>query len=694
MADGTNRLLSAFGSQRHMPLVMQSEAAECALACLAMIASYHGYESDLPSLRRRFSTSLKGVTLARVIQIAHSLSFEARPVRVELGYLTKITTPCMLHWDMNHFVVFRRMTRRGVEIYDPARGTYTMPLAEAGNHFTGVLLQLTPSAKFTKKNIREKVSLSDLTGHITGLKRVIIQVVGLALGIEVFSLLLPFQIQWMLDQVLVTRDTVLLVTLTAGFLIVLGLQTALAVGRSWILSWFGAALDAQWVTNLFSHLLKLPMDFFEKRHIGDIVSRFSSVRSIRATLTGTFIEAVLDGLTGSLALVILAIYSPSLTAIVFTAFVCYALLRWGFYRVLWRFNEEQMVYDARQQTELMESVRGIQAIKLSNRQSERQAKLANATMAAAERGMKSQRIVLAFNAANQGLFGAQRICLIAFGTYLAIKGNLSAGMVVAIVAYADQFTSKIGSLIDKLVEFRLLALHAERIGDIALTPPESNVEGIYAGPVPEPSIEVRDLGFRYSQDEPWVFRNLNLTFAAGESVAITGASGCGKSTLGKVILGLLEPEEGVVLIGGVDIRHLGTRRYRDLISAVTQDDQLFAGTMADNIAFCDAEASIERIMSAAHAAAIHDEIVAMPMGYETFVGDMGSVLSGGQKQRMLIARALYREPRVLLLDEATSHLDSGNCWRIDSKIASLNITRIVIAHRDETIASADRCIAL
>jgi len=239
----------------------------------------------------------------------------------------------------------------------------------------------------------------------------------------------------------------------------------------------------------------------------------------------------------------------------------------------------------------------------------------------------------------------------------------------------------------------MLKLHAERIADIALTAPASN-EGAYTGSTPKCCIEVRDLGFRYSQDEPWVFRNLNLAFAVGESVAVTGVSGCGKSTLGKVILGLLEPEEGAVLIGGIDIRTLGMRRYRDLISAVTQDDQLFAGTMADNISFFDSTGNIEQIVVAATAAAIHDEISAMPMGYETHVGDMGSVLSGGQKQRILIARALYRSPKILLLDEATSHLDNKNCQAIDQKIASLSITRIIIAHREETIKSADRSVFL
>jgi len=433
MADGS--ILPIWGDRRQLPLVMQTEAAECALACLSMIARYHGHETDLASLRRRLSTSLKGVDLARMIEIAHALGLEARPLRAELEYLPHAELPCILHWDLNHFVVLHRVTRKGAEIYDPARGRYCMPLVEASKHFTGVVLELIPGTDFTPIQERQRISLRALTGRVNGLTRVLIQVAGLALAIEVLALVMPFQMQWVVDQVLLSADTNLLVVMTSGFLILTALQMGLTIARAWVLSWLGATLNAQWVTNLFSHLLKLPMDFFEKRHMGDIVSRFSSVQSIQNTLTSSFVEATLDGVMGSLALGILCIYSLPLTGCVLAALALYALLRWLLYRTLWRINEEQLIYGARQQTELMESVRGVQAIKLANKQSERNARLANATLEAAKRNMSSQRITLAFGAINQGLFGIQRILLIAFGAYLAIQGKFSAGMMVAFVTY-------------------------------------------------------------------------------------------------------------------------------------------------------------------------------------------------------------------------------------------------------------------
>ncbi len=500
--------------------------------------------------------------------------------------------------------------------------------------------------------------------------------------------------QWVVDQVILSSDENLLVVMTLGFLVVMILQTGLNVARAWVLSWFGATLSAQWITNLFGHLLKLPMDFFEKRHMGDIISRFSSVQSIQSTFTGSFVGALLDGVMGFLALLILCIYSLPLTGCVLLAFGAYASLRWAFYRVLWRTQEEQLIYKAKQQSELMESVRGVQSIKLSNMQSVRKVRLANATLKAAECDMRSQRISLVFSAMNNGIFGIQRVALIAFGAYLVIKQEFSTGMLVAFISYADQFSNKIGSLIDKVVEFRMLKLHNERIAEIALADPERNVHSMFSGQNPVACVEISNLGFRYAEGEPWVFRNINFTFEAGKSIAIVGPSGSGKTTLVKLILGLQEPSEGTITYGGIDIKRYGLDKYRNFLGAVMQDDTLFAGSIADNICFFDQASDFEKIVKAAKIAQIHDEIMAMTMGYESLVGDMGSALSGGQKQRLIFARALYRDPSVLVLDEATSHLDIHCEKKISDAVKTMKYTRIIVAHRPETISGADYVVSL
>jgi ATP-binding cassette subfamily B protein RaxB len=683
---------SSFGGSRKLPLIMQTEAAECGLACIAMIGCYHGHELNLPGLRRCFSTSLKGVTLVRMIEIAHALGFEARGLKVQLGSLDRLTLPCILHWDLNHFVVLQRISSKWAEIQDPARGSYRISIEELGKHFTGVAMEMRRAADFKVVEARQHISLRALTGHVGGLKRVLIQVFGLALAIEILALTLPFQMQWVMDNVLVSADENLLQILALGFLTVILLQTGLLIARGWVISWIGATLNAQWITNLFGHLMRLPLDFFEKRHMGDVTSRFLSIRAIQTTLTGSFIETVLDGLMGSFAFALLIFYSLPLTCVVAGVFATYSALRWLMYHKQRRLNEEQLVYHARQDSALMESVRGVRTIKLANKQSDRRARLANATIESAARDLQLQRLAISFAAINQGLFGIQRVLLISLGAWLCLKGTFSAGMIVAYIAYADQFGSRIGSVIDKVVEFQMLRLHTERVADIALSEVEQNEHGAYTGPDPEPSITIRNLSFRYAVGEQKILSDLNLHIEAGESVAIVGAAGSGKSTLAKIILGLLEPSEGSIEIGGIDIRNLGLYNYRTMVAAVLQDDQLFAGTIADNISFFDERADIHAIQVAAKAAAIHNDIASMPMGYETLVGDMGSSLSGGQKQRVILARALFRSPKILVLDEATSHLDVDNEHLINSAIKSMDITRIVIAHRPETIASANRVL--
>ena len=704
MADGTSRPPDAkasafhaalqFGWTRKLPMLLQTEAAECGLASLAMVASYHGHDVDLAGLRRRFSTSLKGATLARVMEMAGKLGFVGRPLKLDMEHLGQLKTPCLLHWDLNHFVVLKRVHAHGIVIHDPARGIRKLSFKETSEHFTGVALELSPAANFEPVQARQSVSMRTLTGRIRGVVPALAQILLLALALEVFALAAPFYLQWVLDQVMVSADHDLLNLLGLGFLGIAIFSALITAARSWAVTWLSATLNVQWASNLFAHLMKLPLDWFEKRHVGDVISRFGSIQTIQKTLTTQFIGSLLDGLMSLVTLVVMAFYSIWLTVLVAGLFLVYGLTRWVFFNPLRRANEEQIVYGARQQSELLESIRGAMPIKLANKQGERLSRYANATVASTNRDIGIQRLCISFTLIDQLMFGIGRVAMIWIAATLALKNAFSAGMLVAFIAYADQFTSRAASLIDKWVDFRMLKLHAERVADIALTAPESGVESSWEGPLPEASIELRHVNFRYAEGEPWILRDCNLRVEVGESVAIVGPSGCGKSTLAKVILGLLQPEHGEVLFGGIDIRKLGLGTYRQMIGAVMQDDQLFAGSVADNISFFDTDATPTKIEAAARLAAIHDDIAAMPMGYQSLVGDMGSSLSGGQKQRVILARALYRQPKLLVLDEATSHLDVKRERQVNEAVQLLKITRIVIAHRPEALTNANKVIAL
>lgn len=659
-----------------------------------MVANHHGLNTDLQALRRRFSVSLKGTSLSRLVDIAQVLGFQARALRLEMEDLGQLQTPCILHWNLDHFVVLVKVGRRHATILDPALGKRRLALGEIAEHFTGVALELAPSASFTRQLAPPAVKLSQLTGPIQGLWSALTQIVLFSLALQVFVLLAPFFMQWIVDQALVTADQDLLTVLGLGFGLAMLLQVLIGLLRGWALVFLSSRMGLQWMGNVFAHAIRLPLDYFEKRHLGDVVSRMSSVHAIQRTLTNTSVEALIDGLLAVCTLVMMVLYSLKLAVITFIAIASYLCVRLLVFSQLRAATEKEMVAAARQQSHVLESLRGVQSVKVAGQESHRQNGFQNLLVDTVNRQLVVSKLNLAFSAANQTIFGIERIAVIWIGAMLAMQSVFSVGMLIAYLTYKEQFAQRVAGLIDKWIEFRMLRLHGERLADVVLTPQEHDASTEVEQNEPETMrIEVQGLSFRYAEDEPWVLRNCSFTVEAGESVAIVGASGCGKSSLVKLMLGLLTPTEGRILIGGRDIRHFGMRNYRKLIGAVLQDDQLFAGSLAENIAFGEL-VDFERIEVAARRAAIHDEISAMPMGYHSLVGDMGGVLSGGQKQRVILARALYRDPKLLFLDEATSSLDIERERLVNKSVRLLKPTTIIIAHRPETVASADRVLLM
>jgi len=674
--------------------IRATEAAECGLASLAMVANALGYRCTLSELRQRFSLSLKGATLAQLIELAGRLGLEGRALRLELEELDQLRTPCILHWDLNHFVVLAKVDRERVVVLDPAHGERRMTMAEVSKHFTGVALELTPGADFKPKAEAPSISWLQLTGRMNGLWRALGLVLGLSLALQVFVLLAPFFMQWTVDQVLVSADRDLLTVLGIAFGLSLLLQVMVSALRGWTVVALSAQIGLQWAGNVLAHLLKLPMAFFEKRHLGDVVSRMGSVGTLQKTLTTSFVEAIVDGLMATATLVLMLVYSWKLALVTLAAVALYLALRFATYRSFRDRSEAHLEAAAKQQTHLLESIRGMQSLKLAGIESQRRATYGGLMVETSNVEVGLAHLGLGFSSAQMLVFGIERVAVIWIGALLALDNVFSVGMLVAYLSYKDQFAGRVGALIDKLIEFRMLRLHGERLADIVLTAPEADGADIQRSDLPPASLKVSGLAFRYGDGERWVLKDLEFEIAEGESVAIVGASGCGKSTLAKLLLGLMTPQEGQIEIGGIPLAQLGLRNYRRMTAAVMQDDQLFAGSLIDNIALGDESFDLARIEEAARMAGIHDEIAAMPMGYHTLVGDMGTSLSGGQRQRVILARALYRKPRLLVLDEATSHLDVDRERWVNDAVRKMNLTRLIIAHRPETIASADRVLVM
>lgn len=686
----------SFGFTAKLPLMLQTEGTECGLACLGMVAGYHGYRTDLATLRRRFPISLKGATLGNLIGIANQLELATRPLKLNLEELGQLKLPCILHWNFNHFVVLQKVSTRSVTIYDPGFGIRKHSMEEVAKAFTGVALELWPNPGFKKVEEKQTVRLRALLGHVTGLYRSFGQILLLSAALEIFAVVSPFFLQWVIDNVLASADRDLLTTLALGFGLLMLMQQAVSFARSWVVMYMSTTLNVQWQANVFTHLLRLPVAYFEKRHLGDVVSRFGSVGIIQHTLTTSFLEAILDGVMAIVTLVLMFIYSPMLAWIAIGAMTLYGLSRWAWFAPLRRATEEQIIHAAKQQSHFLESIRGVKTIKLFQRQDERRSSWLTLLVDQINADLRTQKLTLLYKLLNGVLFGLENILIIWFGARLVMDGNFTVGMLMAFNAYKGQFDSRVSSLIDKFVELKMLHLQGERLADIVLHPPEATHGSHLDERDAEltPSLEVRGLRFRYAEQEPYVLDGVSLQISAGESVAIVGPSGGGKTTLINILLGALLPTEGEVLIGGQSVHLVGLGTLRQMVGTVLQDDVLFAGSIADNISFFDPLADHAWIQQCAHLAAIHEDVAAMPMGYNSLVGDMGTILSGGQKQRVLLARALYKKPKILFLDEATSHLDIEREHLVNTAIKSLNITRVIVAHRPETINSADRAIVL
>ena len=682
--------------RRNVEFVRQSESSECGLACINMIAKYHGYHITLSELRKNFPISSRGMNLSRLIEISDLIKMRARAVRLSHSEISKLSLPCILHWDFNHFVVLSEVRRGGVKILDPARGELLVSHRELDDRFTGVAVEFSLISGFVARKEEKKASVTTYFKEIFGLKKAAVTLASIAFALEFITLINPLYVQIVLDRIIGTGEITLLLPLSIVFFLILLMQFVLAICRSWLIINMGSKINVSWLDGLYSHLIRLPYSWFEVHSKADVVSRFNSIRSIQSGLAATILASFFDGLIGLITVLILFLYSTSLAFLVLGFFVVYLVIKIVFLPKLRRATTEVVLNQTWQQHELIESLGALLAIKINNKQFFREAKFRCVVGHSSNAEISIQRLIACSTAASQWTMATMRIFAIAGGAYLVSSHHMSAGMLISFLVYADLFVSRSFSFMDKFYDIKLLQFHFDRIQEVMRTETErlDHETSTSFFTLGSSDLECRDLWFKYPGTEGWILKNLNFKVSGGESVVIVGPSGCGKSTLAKLILGLLSPSQGTISVDGVLPSAMGLANFRNLFGTVMQEDRLLSGSIFDNISFFDSLASFDLVQSAAKLAAIDGEILRMPMGYHTIIGDMGSSLSGGQIQRILLARALYREPKILILDEATSHLNVELEEVVSANIKGLNITRVIIAHRPETINSADRVISL
>ncbi|HHL4672793.1 TPA: colicin V export peptidase/ABC transporter CvaB [Escherichia coli] len=681
--------------QRRVPVIHQTETAECGLACLAMICGHFGKNIDLIYLRRKFNLSARGATLAGINGIAEQLGMATRALSLELDELRVLKTPCILHWDFSHFVVLVSVKRNRYVLHDPARGIRYISREEMSRYFTGVALEVWPGSEFQSETLQTRISLRSLINSIYGIKRTLAKMFCLSVVIEAINLLMPVGTQLVMDHAIPAGDRGLLTLISAALMFFILLKAATSTLRAWSSLVMSTLINVQWQSGLFDHLLRLPLAFFERRKLGDIQSRFDSLDTLRATFTTSVIGFIMDSIMVVGVCVMMLLYGGYLTWIVLcftTIYIFIRLVTYGNYRQI---SEECLVREARAASYFMETLYGIATVKIQGMVGIRGAHWLNMKIDAINSGIKLTRMDLLFGGINTFVTACDQIVILWLGAGLVIDNQMTIGMFVAFSSFRGQFSERVASLTSFLLQLRIMSLHNERIADIALHEKEEKKPEIEIvadmGPI---SLETNGLSYRYDSQSAPIFSALSLSVAPGESVAITGASGAGKTTLMKVLCGLFEPDSGRVLINGIDIRQIGINNYHRMIACVMQDDRLFSGSIRENICGFAEEMDEEWMVECARASHIHDVIMNMPMGYETLIGELGEGLSGGQKQRIFIARALYRKPGILFMDEATSALDSESEHFVNVAIKNMNITRVIIAHRETTLRTVDRVISI
>ena len=715
-------------TKKRVPVVLQSEAAECGLACMTMIAQYYSDKRDLNALRQTVSVSLRGTTLKDVMRIASDLGFQTRAIKIEMEHLAQLSCPAILHWNMNHFVVLTKVKGKTLTIHDPALGERKLTYSEASKYITGIALEVTPSDTFSPKKSAPRLGLSQFFTRTTGFKRNLLTLFALSIVLQLFALASPYYMQTVVDDVLIYNNDALLKALAIGFALLLIIETFTSGIRKFVILSVSSRLQLQMSASVFKHLLSLPLDYFDKRHIGDVVSRFGSLASIREFLTTGLVTALLDGLMAVITLAVMILYSPKLTLVVVAIMFAYLAVRLGLLPFIKRLTTERIALAALEQSHFMESVRAILPIRVYSQEVQRHGQWQNKLVATLNKDITLGKINIGSALTNQLLFGAENLVVVYIGASLVMEGTLSIGMLLAFMAYKARFVSALDGVVNKLIELSMLGVHFNRLSDILLTPsqqkplslktkddtfekqnvhfsnvdfPKSSTSTSLAPNVLTPdgastpslldaktrpvALKATALSYRYSETNAWVFKNLMFSVHSGEIVAITGDSGCGKSTMLKCLMGLYPVSEG-------NIEHPSSTN--PVIASVLQEDTCLSGTIAQNICCFEEAPDLKKMVYVAQLACIHEEIMQMPMQYHSLVGDMGSSLSGGQKQRLLLARALYQEPDILFLDEASSHLDMENEAQINHHLKSLNMTRIIVAHRPQSIAMADKVYRL
>jgi ATP-binding cassette subfamily B protein len=683
-------------ARRSLPWIPQTADADCGPACLATTLAYFGKELPLEEIRARVYRGRDASTARLLLDAAGELGLRGRGVTIhDLDDLRHLPRASILHWNFRHFVVLDSLTRGGgAVIVDPLDGRRTVGREELGRSFTGVALTFEPSEDFAPEKSRGRGGTAHYVRQLLARSENLRRIFVLSLLLQVLALALPLATGLIVDRVVPHRDYGLVQVLAAGLAMLLIFRSLASLVRAFLLLELRTAFDSKITLEFLDHLVDLPYSFFQNRSAGDLITRLNSNSMLRELLTGNALSALLDGTLVVAYLGILLFASPLLGLLVLGL----GALRVAVFLFTRRRYQDLMSgllsAQARSRGFQVQMLGGIETLKAAGAEKRAVEQWSDLFVDELNVTVAQGRLRAFYDSALDLLQVASPLVVLLFGTWQVLNGQLSLGSMLAMNALAIGFLTPLSSLIATAFDFESLKSYVARIDDVLNTPKEQAPGKNRPAPRLSGRVTLENVSFCYGPEAPLVVRDVSLEIEAGSFVALVGPSGAGKTTLAHLLMGLYQPTAGRVLIDGHDLATLDLRTVRRQLGVVTQNPYLFGPSVRQSISLAEPSMPLERVVEAAKLARIHDEIEAMPLGYDTLLGDGGSALSGGQRQRIALARALATRPALLLLDEATSNLDAAREKEIQLELDRYAGTRIVIAHRLSTVRSADRIIVV
>ena len=680
--------------RQRVPFVQQVTASDCGAASLTMVLAYHGKHLRLDDVRKITGYGRDGADALAILSASRVFGLRGRGVKVEDVEDLKFLPPgSILHWQFNHFLVFERLTPEGAELVDPAGGRRVVSKEEMGRSFTGVALTFEPSEDFEPQEgegRRWGRFLRILRDHRDVLQRIVIT----SAMVQLFALAVPLLIGVLVDRVIPRGDVQLLGILAGGLAAIVGFSFLSSLLRSFLLLYLRTHLDARMTLDFLDHLVDLPYAFFQQRSAGDLIMRMGSNATVREILTSGALSGMLDGLMVTLYLVLLLIASPTMGLLV----VGLGAVRVGLFLFTRKKTRDLMSRslqtEARSQSYQVNLLAGIETLKAAGAEHRAVEQWSHLYVDVLNVSLARGRLQSAVDSTLAGLATASPLVVLVWGALQVLQGHLSLGTMLALNALAAGFLTPLSTLITNAFQLQLLGSYMDRLEDVLETPREQDPAAVKPAPRLKGGIRLEGVSFRYGPMAPYAVEDVTVDIPPGRFVALVGRSGAGKSTLASLLVGLYPPTEGRILFDGLDLNELELRSVRRQVGVVPQHPYLFGTSIRANVTLSDPALPLSRAVEAAKLAHIHDDVIVMPMGYDTILADGGASLSGGQRQRLALARALVHRPAILLLDEATSALDTKTERAIQRELEGLRTTRIVIAHRLSTIRDADLILVM